>query len=125
MRILLGCSSSHHRHLHRHRGDDAGDGLVPLCVSDPFWAMLPIIIIGPKPTVGLLALYLIAIRPRSCGSRAAVVREGRRGSEGEGSTTIGGMVISSGGSSSSGGSGGGGFSGGGGSSGGGGASGSW
>jgi uncharacterized protein len=94
----------------------------------PFWAMFPIVIIGPKATVGLLALYVI-------GYPAAKLWVGRQpwyakaaaDLKAKGTATIGGMVITSGGSSSSGGSsgGGGGFSGGGGSSGGGGASGSW
>ena len=96
----------------------------------PFWAMFPIVIVGPKATVGLLALYVIGYplaklwvgRQPWYAKAAADLKK-------KGTATIGGMVITSGGSSSSGGSsgggGGGGFSGGGGSSGGGGASGSW
>jgi len=95
----------------------------------PFWAMFPIIVIGPKATVGLLALYVLGYPI----AKLIVARQpwyAKAGADlkAKGTTTIGGMVITSSGSSSSGGSssgGGGGFSGGGGSSGGGGASGSW
>jgi len=93
----------------------------------PFWAMFPIIVIGPKATVGLLALYVIGypiaklwVKRQPWYAKAAADLKAK------GTATIGGMVITSGGSSSSGGGGSsGGFSGGGGSSGGGGASGSW
>jgi len=95
----------------------------------PFWAMFPIVIIGPKATVVLLGVYVIGypiaklwLSRRPWYAKAA--EELKR----KGTTNIGGMVISSGGgssSSSSSSSSGGGFSGGGGSSGGGGASGSW
>ena len=91
----------------------------------PFWAIFPLAIVGQHVAVALLGIYLIAfpvaklIVRRSAWYAKAAVDLKRTGS-----ATVGGMVISSGGSSS-GGSSGGGFSGGGGSSGGGGASGSW
>ena len=94
----------------------------------PFWAMFPIIIIGPKATVGLLALYVVGYPIAKLAlSRQPWYAKAAADLKAKGRTTIGGMVITSGGSSSSGGGGGssGGFSGGGGSSGGGGASGSW
>ena len=93
----------------------------------PFWAMFPIIVIGPKATVGLLALYLIGYPAAKLWfARQPWYAKAAADLKAKGTATIGGMVITSGGSSSSGGSsGGGGFSGGGGSSGGGGASGSW
>jgi uncharacterized protein len=93
----------------------------------PFWAMFPIIIIGPKATVGLLAAYLIGYPvAKLILSRNPAYQKAAQEMKTKGSTTFGGMVITSGGSSSgSSSSGGGGFSGGGGSSGGGGASGSW
>jgi uncharacterized protein len=94
----------------------------------PFWAMFPIIIIGPKPTVGLLALYVIGYPiAKLWVARQPWYAKAAADLKAKGTATIGGMVITSGGSSSSGGGGGssGGFSGGGGSSGGGGASGSW
>jgi len=93
----------------------------------PFWAMFPIIIIGPQATVGLLALYVIGYPVAKLWlARQPWYAKAAADLKTKGSATIGGMVITSGGSSSSsGGGGGGGFSGGGGSSGGGGASGSW
>ena len=93
----------------------------------PFWAMFPIIIIGPKATVGLLAVYLIGYPvAKLILSRNPAYQKAALEMKPKGSTTFGGMVITSGGSSSgSSSSSGGGFSGGGGSSGGGGASGSW
>ncbi len=94
----------------------------------PFWAMFPIVVVGVKGALVLLSLYVIGfpaakLALRSRPSYRKAMEQMRR----TGRATIGGMVISSGGSSSSGSSsrGGGGFSGGGGSSGGGGASGSW
>ena len=91
----------------------------------PFWAMFPIIIIGPKATVVLLAAYVIGypvaklvLRRLPWYQKASLDMKTR------GTATVGGMVFTSSGSSSSSSSGGG-FSGGGGSSGGGGASGSW
>ena len=92
----------------------------------PFWAMFPIIIIGPKATVVLLAAYVLGypiaklvLRRMPWYQKAALDLKTK------GTATVDGMVLTSGGSSSSSSSGGGGFSGGGGSSGGGGASGSW
>ncbi|MEO8849164.1 MAG: TPM domain-containing protein [Casimicrobiaceae bacterium] len=95
----------------------------------PFWAMFPLFIIGGRPTLMLLATYvigfpvakLIAMRQPWYAKAAADLKR-------TGTAHVGGMVLTSGGSSGSSGSfggGGGGFSGGGGSSGGGGASGSW
>jgi len=90
----------------------------------PFWAMFPIIIIGPRATVGLLGLYLIGYPTAKLWlSRQPWYAKAAAELRNKGTATVGGMVITSGGSSSSGG--GGGFSGGGGGSGGGGASGSW
>jgi len=93
----------------------------------PFWAMFPIIVIGPKATVGLLAVYLIGYPvAKLILSRNPAYQKAARELKAKGSTNFGGMVITSGGSSSSSSSSSsGGFSGGGGSSGGGGASGSW
>jgi uncharacterized protein len=94
----------------------------------PFWAMFPIIIVGPIGTLVLLATYLVGypiakLRLR----RTAWYKKAAADLKSKGTATIGGFTVSSssgssgfssGGSSSS-------FSGGGGSSGGGGASGSW
>ena len=96
----------------------------------PFWAMFPIIIVGVKGALVLLTLYLIGFPiAKLIAMRRPGYAKAARELKAKGSTTFGGMVITSGGSSSSGGgsgsSSGGGFSGGGGSSGGGGASGSW
>lgn len=96
----------------------------------PFWAMFPIIVVGVKGALLILVVYVIGfpiaklvLRGTSWYAKAA------KEMKASGRTTVGGMVITSGGSSSGGswssGSSGGGFSGGGGSSGGGGASGSW
>src|SRR5207253_36287 len=89
----------------------------------PFWAMFPMFIIGPRPTVGLLLAYVIGypvaklrVRNMPWYKQAALDLKNK------GTATIGGFTFSGG---SSGFSSGGGFSGGGGSSGGGGASGSW
>jgi len=91
----------------------------------PFWAMFPIIVIGPKATVGVLALYLVGYPvAKLLLARQPWYAKAAADLKAKGTTSIGGMVITSGGSSSSSSSGGG-FSGGGGSSGGGGASGSW
>jgi uncharacterized membrane protein YgcG len=89
--------------------------------------MFPIIVIGPKATVGLLAVYLIGYPvAKLILSRNPAYQKAARELKAKGSTNFGGMVITSGGSSSSSSSSSsGGFSGGGGSSGGGGASGSW
>jgi uncharacterized protein len=98
----------------------------------PFWATFPIAIVGPQGAFALLATYLVGFpvakliarrQPWYAKAAAELKTKGR--------TTVGGIVITSGGSSGSGGGGfsggggGGGFSGGGGSSGGGGASGGW
>jgi uncharacterized protein len=92
----------------------------------PFWAMFPIVVIGPQATVGLLALYLVGYPIAKLWlSRQPWYAKAAADLKSKGSATIGGVVITSGGSSPSSGGGGGGFSGGGGSSGGGGASGSW
>jgi uncharacterized protein len=91
----------------------------------PFWAMFPIIIIGPKATVVLLAAYVIGYPiAKLVLRRMPWYQKASLDMKTKGTATVGGMVFTSGGSSSSSSSGGG-FSGGGGSSGGGGASGSW
>ena len=91
----------------------------------PFWAMFPIIIIGPKATVVLLAAYVIGYPvAKLVLRRLPWYQKASRDMKTKGTATVGGMVFTSSGSSSSSSSGGG-FSGGGGSSGGGGASGSW
>ena len=95
----------------------------------PFWAMFPIIVLGVKGALVLLAIYVIGYPiAKLVLSRQDWYMKAAKEMKTKGSTSIGGFVVSSGGSSSGGGyssSGGGGFSGGGGSSGGGGASGSW
>jgi uncharacterized protein len=92
----------------------------------PFWAMFPIIVIGPKATLSVLAIYVIGFPiAKVVLKRMPWYAKAAEDMKTKGTATIGGMVVTSGGSSSSGSSGGGGFSGGGGSSGGGGASGSW
>ena len=96
----------------------------------PFWTIFPMFIIGVRPTLVLLATYLIGfpmaklrVRDKPWYKKAAVDLKSK------GSASIGGFTFttggSSGGSGSSWGGGGSSFSGGGGSSGGGGASGSW
>ena len=90
----------------------------------PFWAMFPIVIIGPRPTVALLAAYVIGyplakLRLR----RMPWYQKAAADLKTKGTASVGGFTLTSG--SSGGGFSGGGFSGGGGSSGGGGASGSW
>ena len=94
----------------------------------PFWAMFPIIVLGVKGALVLLGIYVVGFPiAKLIVSRQEWYLKAAKDMKTKGTTTIGGMVVTSGGSSSSGGfsSGGGGFSGGGGSSGGGGASGSW
>jgi uncharacterized protein len=98
----------------------------------PFWAMFPIVVIGTKATLGVLATYLVGFPLAKLAlGRTGWYRKAGRDLKTSGRAVVGGMVISSGGSSSSssfdsgGSDSGGGFSGGGGSSGGGGASGSW
>ncbi len=96
----------------------------------PFWAMFPIMVVGTKGALVCLITYLIGypvakliLRNKSWYKKAKVDLSTK------GKASIGGFVVTSGGSggswSSGSGSSGGGFSGGGGSSGGGGASGSW
>ena len=92
----------------------------------PFWAMFPIIIVGVKGALVLLTIYIIGYPiAKLILSRQPWYAKAAQEMKSKGSTTIGGMVIGSGGSSGGSSSSGGGFSGGGGSSGGGGASGSW
>ncbi|MEO8486617.1 MAG: TPM domain-containing protein [Betaproteobacteria bacterium] len=95
----------------------------------PFWAMFPIIILGVKGAMILLGIYVVGFPvAKLIVSRQPWYAKAAQEMKTKGSTTIGGMVVSSRSGGSSGGgfsSGGGGFSGGGGSSGGGGASGSW
>ncbi|MDQ6620539.1 MAG: TPM domain-containing protein [Pseudomonadota bacterium] len=91
----------------------------------PFWAMFPIVIVGPHGALALLATYVVAFPVAKVWlSRTAWYQKAAHDLKTTGHASIGGMVLSSGGSSSGSDSGGG-FSGGGGSSGGGGASGSW
>jgi uncharacterized protein len=91
----------------------------------PFWAMFPIVIIGGRPTLVLLATYLIGYPIAKLSLKHTEWYEkAARELKTKGSATIGGFSLTSGGGSGFS-SGGGGFSGGGGSSGGGGASGSW
>jgi len=98
----------------------------------PFWAMFPIIVLGVRGALVLLAIYVVGFPiAKLIVSRKDWYRKAKADLKKTGSATVGGMVITSGGarsggswsSGSSGSSGG--FSGGGGSSGGGGASGSW
>jgi uncharacterized protein len=92
----------------------------------PFWAMFPIIIVGVRGALVLLTIYIIGYPiAKLVISRSDWYAKAAKEMKSKGSTTIGGMVIRSGGSSGGSSSSGGGFSGGGGSSGGGGASGSW
>ncbi len=90
----------------------------------PFWAMFPMFIIGPTPTVALLGAYLIGFPVAKLRVRnTAWYLKAQADLKSKGTASIGGFTLSSAGSSFS--SGGSGFSGGGGSSGGGGCSGSW
>jgi uncharacterized protein len=89
----------------------------------PFWAIFPMVIVGPRVTVGILLTYLVGfpiaklvLRKTEWYKKSAKGGSGFRWSSGGSSWSSGGSSWSSGGSS---------FSGGGGSSGGGGASGSW
>lgn len=96
----------------------------------PFWAMFPIIVVGAKGAMALLATYLVAFpSAKLIIGRSEWYKKARKDMKTKGRATIGGFTFTSGGSSSSGGwsssGSSGGFSGGGGSSGGGGASGSW
>jgi uncharacterized protein len=92
----------------------------------PFWSMFPLIIIGGRPTLVLLAVYLIGypLAKLSLRNKPWYLKAARE-LKTSGSTSIGGFTMSGGSSGSSWSSGGSSFSGGGGSSGGGGASGSW
>jgi len=89
----------------------------------PFWSLFPMFLIGPIPTLVLVAAYLIGY-PLAKLRLAGTAWYQRKAVElkTKGATTIGGFAVASGGGGFSSG---GGFSGGGGSSGGGGASGSW
>ena len=98
----------------------------------PFWAMFPIVVVGVRGALVLLAIYVVGYPvAKLIVSRKEWYRKAATELRKTGSATVGGVVITSGGarsggswsSGSSGSSGG--FSGGGGSSGGGGASGSW
>src|SRR5262249_15902047 len=95
----------------------------------PFWAMFPLIIVGVKGTLALLAIYVLGYPiAKLVLSRTAWYAKAAKDLKTKGHASIGGFTMTSGGSSgfsSSSGSSSGGFSGGGGSSGGGGASGSW
>ena len=94
----------------------------------PFWAIFPMVIIGPRNALYLLGAYLIGFPIAKLRLRQQEwYKKAARELKTSGSTTIGGFTMTSGGSSSDSGwsSSGSSFSGGGGSSGGGGASGSW
>jgi uncharacterized protein len=94
----------------------------------PFWAMFPVMVVGPRGALVLLGTYVVAFPITKLWlSRQPWYAKARDDLRHHGSATIGGFTMSSGGggSSWSSGSSSGGFSGGGGSSGGGGASGSW
>lgn len=95
----------------------------------PFWAMFPIVIVGKTGALYLFITYIVVYPvAKILISRTAWHEKAAKDLRTKGKATIGGFVLTSGGSGgswSSGSSGGGGFSGGGGSSGGGGASGSW
>jgi uncharacterized protein len=93
----------------------------------PFWAMFPLMIIGPTPTVGLLGAYLIGFPLAKLRLRKTTwYQKTASDLKTKGTANIGGFTLSSGGSGgSSFSSGGDSFSGGGASSGGGGSSGSW
>ncbi len=95
----------------------------------PFWAMFPIVIFGTTGAFYCLVTYLIVFPIAKLLFRNADwYKKAQKDLRTKGRASIGGFMVSSGGSGSSwssGSSGGGGFSGGGGSSGGGGASGSW
>jgi len=90
----------------------------------PFWSMFPMMLIGPTPTLVLVAAYLIGYPVAKLRlAHTAWYRKAAIDLKTKGTATLGGFaVVSSGGGGFSSG---GGFSGGGGSSGGGGASGSW
>jgi len=90
----------------------------------PFWSMFPMLLIGPTPTLVLLAIYLIGYPLAKLRlAHTAWYQKKAQELKTKGATTIGGFAVATGGGGGF--SSGGGFSGGGGSSGGGGASGSW
>ncbi len=93
----------------------------------PFWAMFPIVIVGSKVSLVLLAVYVICFPiSKLLVARTAWYAKAAQDLRIKGRASIGGFTVMGGGFSGGGSSsGGGGFSGGGGSSGGGGASGSW
>jgi uncharacterized protein len=70
----------------------------------PFWAMFPIVIIGVKATLVVLAIYLIGFPiAKLIVSRRPEYAKAAKELKSKGSTTFGGMVISTGGSGRSGG----------------------
>jgi len=90
----------------------------------PFWSMFPMLLIGPTPTLVLVAVYLIGYPLAKLRlAHTAWYQKKAQELKAKGATTIGGFAVATGGGGGF--SSGGGFSGGGGSSGGGGASGSW
>ncbi len=94
----------------------------------PFWAMFPMVIIGVRPALYLLGVYLVGYPlAKIVLSRSEWYRKAATQLKTTGHANVGGFLVGSSGGSSGFSSGGdsGGFSGGGGSSGGGGASGSW
>jgi uncharacterized protein len=92
----------------------------------PFWAMFPVVIVGSKVSLVLLAIYLICFPvAKLLVAHTAWYAKAAQDLRLKGTASIGGFTVMAGGSSGGGSSVGGGFSGGGGSSGGGGASGSW
>jgi uncharacterized protein len=95
----------------------------------PFWAMFPIMVLGSKGALVCLIVYLIVYPSAKLFLKNTEwYKKAKKDLRTKGKASVGGFVLSSGGSGgswSSGGSSSGGFSGGGGSSGGGGASGSW
>jgi uncharacterized protein len=92
----------------------------------PFWSMFPMMLIGPIPTLVLVAAYLIGYPLAKLRlAHTAWYRKAAIDLKTKGTASIGGFALVSGGGGGGGFSSGGGFSGGGGSSGGGGASGSW
>lgn len=92
----------------------------------PFWAMFPVMVVGATGAFVLLIIYLIGfpIAKLSLRNKSWYQKAGEELRK-KGRASLGGFLITSGGSGGGWSSGGGGFSGGGGSSGGGGASGSW
>lgn len=92
----------------------------------PFWAMFPVMVLGVRGAMVLLGTYVIGYPiTKLVLSRQPWYQKAAQDLKTKGSASIGGFVMSAGGSSGGFSSGGGGFSGGGGGSGGGGSSGSW